>query len=127
MKAPERRLWLVLAAIGIAAGGLNAILLRLPWQHRYGGFAVGAFVGLFILIDKPYCRAAFQSLSSVRRTLFIVAAFVTLALVVAIGNWGAPWQFDLDIAEPVGFLCLFMLYLAFSKAMDALWLRFTRR
>jgi hypothetical protein len=131
MDSPERRLWLLLAVTAATAVGANALLLLFPWRSRPHGFAAGFFAAMIFLLNMPYCRAVFRSLSGSRRTLYIVAAFATLALAVSISNWGAPAPLTLDIRTIAVFFFLLVLFLAlypsFSKTMDALWLRFTRR
>jgi quinol-cytochrome oxidoreductase complex cytochrome b subunit len=134
MDMTERRLWRLLAGCGIFLVAVNALFLLAPWQHRSGltsGALGGGLVGAWTLLQKPQYREAFRSFPMVRRLAFILAAIAILILAVFVSSWGAPDPLSYDIVRLVSLifmiLILLVLYPLFSKSMDALWLRFTRR
>jgi hypothetical protein len=47
--------------------------------------------------------------------------------VIVIGNLGQPDSWLFDLVELAALAVLLLLYALFSKAMDALWLRFVKR
>ncbi|MGC2637237.1 MAG: hypothetical protein WA294_08650 [Acidobacteriaceae bacterium] len=121
----ERRLW-------IAFGGSGAVLIGLTflfsaWFPRNGALVGGAFVGLMAIASRPDQRRTFLALPKARRALFILAVGALFIFVIVLANRREPAPLLFDIAEIVIFAALLLLYAIFSKVMDALWLRFTRR
>jgi hypothetical protein len=134
MDMTERRLWRLLAGCGIFMVAVNALFLLVPWQHRCGltsGALGGELLGAWTLLQKPQYRGAFRSFSMVRRLTLILAATAISILAVFVSGWGAPDPLSYDTVSLAALifmiLILLVLYPPFSKSMDALWLRFTRR
>jgi quinol-cytochrome oxidoreductase complex cytochrome b subunit len=134
MVITERQLWRLLASFGVFMVAINALFLLVPWQDRNGlisGAVGGGLVGVWSLLQNPPYRDAFRSLSKVRRLAFILTGTAVLILGIFVSSWGAPDPLFYRIARIVVLifmiLVLLVLYPLFSKSMDALWLRFTRR
>jgi hypothetical protein len=134
MDRTEKRLWRLLAGLGILELALNALLLLVPWQDRDGlisGVLSGGLVAVWALLQKPPYHQMFRSLSIVLRIAFIMAGTAILILGVFVSGWGAPDPLSYAIVRIIALivmiLILLVLYPLFSKSMDALWLRVTRR
>lgn len=125
MNSAERRLWLTVVSGGLVLLALTALLAALSWSA--GSSAGGVITLLMIFGSNPAWRRDFESLSNGRRALLMVAIAAISAVIVVVGNRKMPSPFLFDIGELAAIAALLLLYTLFSKAMDALWARFSRR
>lgn len=125
MGSGERRLWRVVGAMA-AVCIVIAALCKYFFVSRSEGI-VFLVVGLFVLGGRPDLHRDFQSLSRANRVLLILTIAATGIAVIVIGNFGQPDSWLFDLVELAALAVLLLLYSLFSKAMDALWLRFVKR
>jgi hypothetical protein len=61
------------------------------------------------------------------RSLIILAGILLVSIATVACNWKQPEAASTDVLEILLAVGLLLLYLAFAKAIDALWYRFSRR
>jgi ABC-type uncharacterized transport system permease subunit len=124
MNTPERRLWISLGAV--AAVSVVLIELLGIWGGQMAGVS-GALAVLMVLSGRPAQRRDFQLLSRRGRVIFLFATIAAFAFILFLGNRGTRNALLVDIGEFVLIGALLLLYALFSKTMDTLWARFSRR
>ena len=87
----------------------------------------GALAVLMVLSGRPAQRRDFQLLSRRGRVIFLFATIAAFAFILFLGNRGTRNALLVDIGEFVLIGALLLLYALFSKTMDTLWARFSRR
>jgi hypothetical protein len=100
-------------------------------MHRFfgvqsiAGIIGGAVAAAGFLWHKGGLRAIWMPLPKMRKARVVVLGIAILAGATALANVGKPKAPFMDMIETTAVVGLLILYLLFSKAMDALWIRFS--
>jgi hypothetical protein len=128
--APSRRtLWITLGVIALLCFALDFLETR-----AHAGAAPGTVLliaGIVGLGNNRIIRDQWRPLRSGDQWLLILAWYALFVAAVIFDTRKMPSPADFDITfcatVPIVGTALYFLYRAFSKSMDALWLRITRR
>jgi hypothetical protein len=110
--------------------GMAVFMLALVWiaftRDSSRGGAIGAIAGAFAVLAVRVIPAFWPRLQTVQRICLILVAIGMLWLLLFTANRNHNARVVSTSRETVGLVLISSLFLPFSKAMDAVWLRFRR-
>jgi hypothetical protein len=111
--------------------GIAVLMLALVWiaftRDSSRGGAIGGIAGAFAVLAFRFIPAFWPRLQTVQRICLILVPIGVLWALLFTANRNQNARVVSTSLETVGFFAICVLYLPFSKAMDALWLRVRRR
>ncbi|HEY6445606.1 MAG TPA: hypothetical protein VIY53_04040 [Acidobacteriaceae bacterium] len=129
MLSAKRILWATLGTIGLLA--IAASFPGSALGEPTIGVTICAVGGAATISGNRAARERWQSLRRLDQALLATAWYAILVAAIVFGNRRLPMATGLDVREcaaiPILGVALFSVYRLFSKSMDALWARLTRR
>jgi multisubunit Na+/H+ antiporter MnhE subunit len=122
MTASQRKRWIGIAVIVAFATAWIVLRRSTSREDVIGGMAVA-----FAVLAARFIPAFWPRLQMAQRMCLILAAVGVLWALFFASNRNQNARVVSTSLETAGFVAICVLYLPFSKAMDALWLRVRRR
>jgi hypothetical protein len=130
MGSSRRTLWILIGVIALFTLAASWLDSRMPAEPDFG-IMVCILGGMIPITTNRVFQECWRSLRRLDQALLILAWYALFVAAVVYHNRRVPSPAGLDItvcaATPIMGAVLYLLYRAFSKSMDALWLRVTRR